>query len=78
MTNFAKVDQALKGLIAPMDLSDAEQEQYFDSLGENYREPSPITDAFYKRMRDRGEGVGMDDAGNIIYGPNEKSKPINK
>jgi hypothetical protein len=29
--------------------------------------PSATADAFFKDMRERGLGVGMDDAGNIVY-----------
>lgn len=67
MTNFSKVDQALTGWIAPAELSDAEHDQYLDQLGAHLRAPSSIEDAFFSDMRRRGEGVGLDDAGNIVY-----------
>jgi hypothetical protein len=76
MTNFPKIEQALKGQIAPSELTDAEQEAYLDRLGESLLESSPAEDKFFADMQLRGEGVGMDDAGNIVYGPNEKSKPL--
>jgi len=63
---YAKVEQALKGLVSPDLLNDSEQEDYFVKLSASYWEPSPAEDAFFADMRARGEGVGMDEAGNII------------
>jgi hypothetical protein len=63
---YAKVEQALKGLVAPMDLNEDEQEQYFDRMDSLLSAPSAEADAFFKDMRERTGGVGMDDEGNII------------
>ena len=75
MNKQNKAEQTLKGLISPDDLNDAKQEQYFEKLGASYWEASPVEDEFFAEMRRRGEGVGMDAAGNIIYGPNEPTRP---
>jgi len=72
---YAKIEQALRGLVSPDDLSDAEQEQYFDKLGASYWDASPVEEAFFAEMRRRGEGVGIDEEGKIIYGAAEPSKP---
>ena len=72
---YAKIEQALKGLVSPDDLNDTEQEQYFDKLGASYWDASPVEDASFAEMRRRGEGVGMDEEGNIVYGASEPSKP---
>ena len=70
---FAKVEQALRGLIAPMDLNDEEQDEYLDRLGRSNWEPSRTEDAFFAEMRGRGEGVGMDDDGRIVFGSHTRA-----
>lgn len=65
----AKVEQALRAVVAPMALHDEEQEQYFERLMAMHSKPSPaIENAFFAEQRATGTGVGMDDAGNLIYG----------
>ena len=73
---FAKVEQALKGLISPDELNDAEQEDYFERLSDSYWAPSAVEDAFFAERRQRGVGVGMDDAGNIVSQKPERSDPL--
>lgn len=68
---YARVEEALQGLVAPMELTDDEQEKYFDRLGESYGEPSPTEDAFFAEMNRRGEGVGLDENNNLVYGTSE-------
>ena len=72
---FAKVEQALKGLVSPDDLSDSEQIVYFENIGASYWNTSAVEDAYFADMRQRSEGVGMDDEGNIVFGASEPSKP---
>ena len=62
-----KVALALNGLVAVEDLTDEEQEEYFDRFDALLSAPSALEDAFFKDRQERGLGVGMDDAGNIIY-----------
>lgn len=73
---FAKVEQALKGLISPDELNDAEQEDYFEKLSASYWVPSPVEDAFFAERRRRGVGVGMDGAGNIVLQKPESADPL--
>ena len=63
----SKVELALQGLVCPMDLSTEEQEEYLDRMGASHWEPSPVEDAFFAELRRLGQGVGMDEAGNIIH-----------
>jgi hypothetical protein len=63
---YAKVEQALKAQVAPMDLNTDEQERYFDQLAASYWEPSAVENAFFEERTLRGVGVGMDEAGNIV------------
>lgn len=69
----ANVGKALKGLIDPGELSEAEQEDYFDKIGAVYRMSNPKEDAFFAERRRLGVGVGMDDAGNIVHQKPEAS-----
>ena len=64
---FAKVEQALRGLVAPMDLSAEQQEEYFDRFEASLHKPSKVAQDFFADRRQRGVGVGMDDAGNIVH-----------
>lgn len=64
--SYVRVEQALKGLVAPMDLTDDEQEQYFERFDELLSKPSPTANAFFKDRQEQGLGVGMDETGNII------------
>lgn len=73
---FAKVEQALKGLISPDELNDAEQEDYFEQLSDSYWAPSPVEDAFFADRRRRGVGVGMDEAGNMVLQTPESADPL--
>ncbi len=62
-----RVDAALRGLVAPMDLSAAEQDLYFDRFDMLLSVQSPVADTFFNERREKGLGVGIDDAGNIYY-----------
>jgi hypothetical protein len=69
MVRLENVKLALQGLISPDDLSEREQESYFDALAEiQWGPPSSTEVAFFADRRRRGMGVGMDDAGNILDG----------
>ena len=70
-----KVGQALHGLFNVDGLSYEEQEEYFERFDDLLSKPSATADAFFKDMRERGLGVGMDDAGNIVYATPENSIP---
>jgi len=62
----SKVELALKGLVRPMDLNAEEQDDYLDRMGASHWEPSPVEEAFFAERRRLGQGVGMDEGGNII------------
>ena len=63
---YTKVEQTLKGLLAPVELNTQEQKEYFDQFAANLWEPSAKEDAFFADMQRRGVGVGMDEVGNIV------------
>jgi hypothetical protein len=63
----AKVEQALRGLIAPNALTDEEQELYFERMEAALWESSATEDAHFAERRAAGKGVGMDDAGALVY-----------
>lgn len=70
---FTQVEQALRGLVPPMDLSESQQEDYFDRLEERLLAPSAKATAFFEDRRRRGVGVGMDEAGNMVYEGSRRS-----
>lgn len=69
----ARIEQALQGLVAPMALESDLQDAYFEKLASSQWEASPVEDAFFSEMRVNGEGVGLDDRGNIVFGQNAKA-----
>lgn len=64
--SFALVEQALRGLVPPAQLSGDQQEEYLDRLEDMQDAPSAAEEAFFADRRRRGVGVGMDDAGLIV------------
>lgn len=68
-SEYTRVEQALKGLLSPDALGGSDQADYFDKLSEMYwsPSPSPTAEAFFADRRERGVGVGMDDAGRIVH-----------
>lgn len=62
----AKVQQALKALVSPDDLSAEEQELYIEQLGQSHWEASPTEKTFFENLRARGGAVGMDEDGSIV------------
>lgn len=71
---YTRVQEALKGLRSVDDLSNEEQEEYLDRFDQLLSAPSEEMNAFFKDRQERGLGVGMDDAGNIVYASNEQPK----
>jgi hypothetical protein len=64
---YSRIEQALRGLLAPSELSDEEQEEYLDRLGDKMGEVSSEEAAFWADRDRRGLGVGLDDAGKLVY-----------
>lgn len=65
--SYAMIEQALRGLLSPDDLEANKQEGFFDRMGDGLWESSPDADAFFTDRNRRGVGVGMDEAGNLVY-----------
>jgi hypothetical protein len=63
----SKVDLALKAVISPDALTEAEQEEFFDRFADQLKKPDAKVDAFWAERRRLGLGVGMDEAGNLVY-----------
>ncbi len=73
---YAKVEQALKALVSPDELTTDEQELYFDNLASSHWEPSPTETQFFESMMARGGAVGMDEAGSIVVGVAHNTKAL--
>jgi hypothetical protein len=71
--SYARIEQALRGLLSPDELDTDEQDEFFDRYAEAMHAPSATADAFWADRNRRGLGVGMDDAGNLVYPPNARN-----
>ncbi len=71
---FDRIDQALKGLLSPDDLTGEEQEDFFDRFADRMDEASPQEQQFWADRQARGLGVGMDEGGVLVYPPNRPNR----
>jgi hypothetical protein len=71
--SYERVEMALRGLIPVTDLSDEEQEHYLDQFSEQMATSSAAQRAQYAALGQRPHAVGLDEAGNLVYG--SKSPP---
>jgi hypothetical protein len=69
---YTRIEQVLKGLMRVEDLTDDEQEDYLDRLGDLMSVPNAEEKAFFADREARGLGVGMDEDGQLTYSPNAK------
>ena len=63
--SYQRVEQALRGLSAPAELSLEEQEVHVDAFADALWSPSEREEAFFAERRQRGLGVGLDEDGTI-------------
>lgn len=61
-----RVKAALEGSFSVDDLTEEEQEAYFELLGEHFDQPSPAAEAFFEARRAKGGGVGRDSDGRLV------------
>lgn len=61
-----RIKAALEGRFSVDDLTEEEQEAYFDLLGDHFDRPSPTAEAFFKARREKGGGVGRDREGRLV------------
>ena len=54
----SRVSLALNGLLSPIELNAAEQDEYLDQLGESLWKASAFEDAYFAEMRARGMSTG--------------------
>lgn len=62
-----RVTQALAGLLAVDELTGDEQEEFFEGFAQKMATPSAEELVFWADRNRRGLGVGMDDAGNLVF-----------
>lgn len=64
----ARVKQALAGVLCAGELTGDEQEEFFEGLAAAmWAPPSAHEREFWADRERRGLGVGMDDAGNLVF-----------
>ncbi|WP_298918360.1 hypothetical protein [uncultured Algimonas sp.] len=73
--DYSRVKRALRAELSVDDLSGREQAVYHEEFLEAMEIPSSEEEAFFADMRKRGVGVGMDEAGALVYGDNEPTRP---
>lgn len=70
---YTRIEQALKGLLSPDELSGEEQEEFLDRFAEQTLHPSEAENAYWAGRQRDGLGVGMDDAGVLVYPPSRSN-----
>lgn len=61
-----RIKTALEGRFSIDDLTEEEQEAYFDLLGDHLDQPSSAAEAFFEARRRKGGGVGRDGEGRLV------------
>ncbi len=62
-----RINAVLQAALSPDDLSPEEQEVWFAQFADALAEPAKGETAFYSQRRKLGRGVGLSDAGNLVY-----------
>lgn len=70
--DYRHVAAVLDGSRSPDDLSAEEQEVWFAQFADAMAEPSAGEEAFFDRRRQLGQGVGLSDAGELVF---ERTRP---
>lgn len=70
--DHARITAALAGDIETTDLTEEEKDVWLDSFVEKMAQPGPDEEAFHRRRRQLGLGIGLDEAGNLVR---EKAAP---
>jgi len=64
--DYAHVTAALEGRLSPDALSAEEQDVWFDQFADAMTDPSEGEQDFYANRRRLGQGVGMDENGDLV------------
>ncbi|MFZ3485512.1 ParD-like family protein [Sphingomonas sp. 3-13AW] len=64
--DHARITATLAGDIETTDLSEEEKDVWLDSFVEKMAQPGPDENAFFARRRKLGQGVGLNEAGNLV------------
>ncbi|MBP0484051.1 hypothetical protein [Sagittula salina] len=67
-----RVAAALAGRLSPGELTDEEDAAWEEAFVKLMGEPGPDEEAFFARHRKLGLGVGLDEAGNLVYAKPEE------
>ena len=65
--DYARIRAALEAELSPDELTGDEQEVWIAELGTEMTTPPSDEKAFFSRRRRKGQGVGMDEDGKLIY-----------
>jgi hypothetical protein len=64
--DIRKVRGVLEGRLKIEDLTAAEQDKFFEELGDSFDRPNPRVDAYYAELGAREGAVGTDESGHIV------------
>lgn len=65
--DYNRIKATLEAAMSPDSLSDEEQEVWFAEFAQDMTKPSAQEKAFYARRRQLGQGVGLNDNGELVY-----------
>ncbi len=66
--DHARITAALEGRLDTTELSEAEEAAWLDAFTEKMGHPTEAEIAHHEQRKAAGGGVGLDDAGNLVYG----------
>lgn len=71
--DHARVTAALEGRLDTVELREEEAVAWLDAFTEKMSGPSATEKAFFAKRQKRGQGVGLDDAGNLVHARSDAS-----
>ena len=65
--DYKRINAALQAALSPDELSPDEQEVWFEKFSADMTQPTADERAFFDKRHTLGRGVGMNDAGELIF-----------
>jgi len=65
--DYQRINAVLQAALSPDELNPDEQEVWFEHFTAEMKQPTTNEIEFFKKRRTLGRGVGMNDAGELIY-----------
>lgn len=65
--DHSRLSAALAGELETRNLGDEEKDVWLDAFVEKMGQPAPSEEAFFEERHQLGQGVGLDNSGELIY-----------